>query len=125
GVLRVRRVPDLRRLRRLLRVLGAVLRRHDPHHPARAAPVLGAGPVHHLRYPPHRHGDPSTPGPHHQKEHAMKRFVLVALLFVAAPSVAMVTVFRISSINAQTGESAGYASTVIAAANLATKPLTE
>jgi branched-chain amino acid transport system substrate-binding protein len=51
----------------------------------------------------------------------MKRFVLVALMVVAAPAVAQEKVVHFSSINGQTGQSAAYGSKVIEGVNLAAK----
>ena len=51
----------------------------------------------------------------------MKRFVLIALMVVAAPAVAQDKVIHFSSINGQTGQSAAYGSKVIEGVNLAAK----
>ena len=51
----------------------------------------------------------------------MKRFVLVALMFVAVPAVAQEKVVHFSSINGQTGQSAAYGSKVIEGVNVAAK----
>jgi branched-chain amino acid transport system substrate-binding protein len=51
----------------------------------------------------------------------MKRFVLVALMFVAVPAAAQEKVIHFSSINGQTGQSAAYGSKVIEGVNLAAK----
>src|SRR5262249_44381802 len=131
GVLRLGGNPHLRRLRRLVHFLGPALRRDGAHDLARAAPVLCGGPVYHLGRPPDRHGDHSTPGPHHasadgrdarKKEPAMKRWTLllvVATLTATAPASSQEKVVHFSSINGQTGQSAPYGSKVIEGVNLA------
>jgi branched-chain amino acid transport system substrate-binding protein len=55
----------------------------------------------------------------------MKRFVLVALIFVAGPAVAQEKVVHFSSINGQTGQSAAYGSKVIEGVNLASKAIND
>jgi branched-chain amino acid transport system substrate-binding protein len=55
----------------------------------------------------------------------MKRFVLVALMFVAVPVVAQEKVVHFSSINGQTGQSAAYGSKVIEGVNLAAKAIND
>src|SRR5204862_5076134 len=50
-----------------------------------------------------------------------KRFVLLALMVVAAPAVAQDKIIHFSSINGQTGQSAAYGSKVIEGVNLAAK----
>jgi len=55
----------------------------------------------------------------------MKRFVLVALMFVAMPAVAQEKVVHFSSINGQTGQSAAYGSKVIEGVNLAAKTIND
>jgi branched-chain amino acid transport system substrate-binding protein len=55
----------------------------------------------------------------------MKRFLLMALVFAAAPAFAQEKVVHFSSINGQTGQSAAYGSKVIEGVNLATKAINE
>jgi branched-chain amino acid transport system substrate-binding protein len=55
----------------------------------------------------------------------MKRFVLVALIVVAAPAVAQEKVVHFASINGQTGQSAAYGSKVIEGVNLAEKTVND
>ena len=55
----------------------------------------------------------------------MKRFVLMVLVFAAAPAFAQEKVVHFSSINGQTGQSAAYGSKVIEGVNLATKAINE
>ena len=55
----------------------------------------------------------------------MRRFVLAALVFAAAPAFAQEKVVHFSSINGQTGQSAAYGSKVIEGVNLAAKTINE
>jgi len=55
----------------------------------------------------------------------MKRFVMAALLLVAAPAAAQEKVVHFSSINGQTGQSAAYGSKVIEGVNLAAKTIND
>ena len=55
----------------------------------------------------------------------MKRFVLAALVFAAAPAFAQEKVVHFGSINAQTGQAAAYGSKVIEGVNLAAKTIND